>query len=172
MDNSFKNFVKIFLSIYMGIILISIISILLLCFSFEILVLSVIGVDFAITILLFFVPIYIYLPIFVVIIGIIALIICFKNKKINYLIIIKNFKYFIPLIFYIIYSIYLFLMYDLQSITKIEIILNCIGIVIWLIILFSCNIPKKYFILFSLLAPINCILVKAIVYQNMFGIIK
>ena len=173
MDNLLNKIIKIFLLIDFGIMIISIISIILLYFSFEIFKIPGIGVDFGFAILIFLVPIFIRLSYIEVIGGIIILIICFTRKKINYNISKEHFRYFIPYIFFLIYSIRLFLMYDLQNTVKIELLLNNIGIIIWFnILLYSNrNINKKYLIFYSSIVPLNCFLIYFILYQKMFGVI-
>jgi len=172
MDKIINKIIKLFLFIDFGIIIVSIISSLLLEISFNIIYIKGIGVDFGFLVLLFLSPVLYTFSFIEVIIGIIILIICFIKKNLKY-IIIKDIKYFIPFILFLIYSIYLIINFDLQNTIKIELLLNNIGIIIWLNILLFCNrnLNKIYIFLYSIFVPINYFLIYFILYQNMFGII-
>ena len=169
MNNILKKSIKVFLVIDFAVIIISIIITSILYISYEMFPIQGIDVDFLWAFILFFLPFILLFSFIEIIIGIIIFTICCIRKNIKY-IITKYFLYFIPFILFLIYSIYLIFEYDLQNELKVPIlliVLNNIGIILWLNILFysNMNFNKKYMILYSLFTPIKCFLVFFII-QN------
>jgi hypothetical protein len=97
-------------------------------------------------------------------IGIILFIICSIRKNIKY-IITKNTLCFIPIILFLIYTIYLIFEYrneiEYRKVRIVYLLMNNIGIILWLNILIysNVNIKKINIFLYSLLAPIKCFFV-------------
>jgi hypothetical protein len=155
MDNILNKFIKTFIVVELVVIIISIIISLLSFTSPDYYFMFLYFVLLKLFIYFFYIEIIIELTI-----GIIIFIICLIRKKIKY-IFTKKVLWFFPIILFLIYSIYLIFENDLRNKSIIFLIINNIGIILWLNILIfnNMNIKNKYIIFYSLHIPIKYILI-------------